>query len=119
MSILFVIMLIIEFLLDNSSVERLTPDLNLHAVVQLERSVYQSHGTTLIHRNETIARSDHTDRLAILEHCVAMTGHSFVVKLYAAQPLCHAISLLLDKCLFADEFWLIQFAKHAQARHNW
>ena len=57
---LFVIVLLVELLLDDSARERLLANLNLDGVAQLDRGVNQCHGTALVYREQAIAGGNDT-----------------------------------------------------------
>ena len=81
---LFVIVLLVELLLDDSARERLLANLNLDGVAQLDRGVNQCHGTALVYREQAIAGGNDTYLAAVLEDRVAMTWHSVPLQFYAS-----------------------------------
>lgn len=115
--LLFVIMLLVEFLLNNSTGIGLLSDLYLYAVAKFDRGINKSYGTALFNRNESVAGGHSTYRHTIFEDSIAMTGHSLVVQFDTTQPLLYTFCLLTDNGILTDKFLFVELAEHRQTSH--
>ena len=109
-------------------IESLLHDLariRLLAYLYFERSVKfgifgidQSHADTLMSGYRLITCCNVSHFLSVCHYSITIAGNGFVCKFYTNHSTCRSCRFLLDECLLADKFRLIQLAEHAQSCHN-
>ena len=106
------IVLLVEFLFDDSAGESLLADLHFDAVSHLDGGIYQSDSTALFGRDEAVACGDFPYFLAVLEYLVAMAWDGIAFQLDAAQTPGDTLRLLTQERLLADEFLFVELHEH-------
>ena len=107
---LLLVVLLVELLLYDGSVEHLLPYLYFQLCSELCVSgIDEGHGHRLVNGYAVVARGDFSYRLAPgIQYCISVAWYGLVLQLYSHQFPGYAIGLLLSKCLLADEFLAVE-----------
>ena len=111
---LFLIMFIVELLLDYNGWEKFFAYLYVYFGTNFRvLRIDEGKGETMVYADTTVTGCNYSDLLTVFHHGIAVARYSTVFQCKTYEFFIHPVSLLFDKGFFADKFFFIQLAKHA------